>query len=205
MNWSEIGKSVAKAAPMIGGLLGGPAGGAVGAMVASAVGVDNDPSAVANVLQADPEALLRIRELELKNTAELQRMQIGAETARLAQINQTIRAEEASNDAYVRRWRPTYGYAAAFTWSAQMIGLMIIVGYVVVKSPTSASAVISALAGLLGPLMVLWGVALSILGVSISKRSQDKQVAAGQQPPPGLLSVIAQRFAGATEQNNVRE
>lgn len=204
MNWSEIGKSVAKAAPLIGGLLGGPAGGAVGVMVASAVGVDNDPAAVANALQADPAALTRIRELELTRAAELQRMQIEAETARLGEINRTIRAEAASNDAYVRRWRPTYGYAAAFTWSAQMIALMIIVGYVVVKAPTSASTVISALAGLLGPLMVLWGVALSILGVSIAKRSQDKQIAAGQQLPPGLLSVIAQRFAGR-QQNNLRD
>jgi len=203
MNWSAIGQSVAKVAPLIGSLLGGPAGGAVGAMVANAMGVDNNPAAVASVLQADPAVLTRIRELELTHAAELQRMQIEAETARLSEINQTIRAEAASLDPYVRRWRPTYGYAAAFTWSVQMIGLMIIVGYVVVEEPTSASVVISALAGLLGPLMVLWGVALSILGVSIAKRSQDKQIAAGQQPAPGLLTMIAQRFA--TKPINLRD
>lgn len=198
MKWSDIGRIVAKSAPLVGGLLGGPAGAAAGQLVASALGTEPTPAAV-NAALADPESAIKLRALELDHKTELTRLNLEAETARLGEINQTMRSEVASNDPYVRRWRPTYGYAAAITWALQMVGLTAIVGIVAVGSPAQAPAVISALAALLGPLMVLWGVALSILGVSISKRSQDKQVAAGQVPEVGLLGAIAERLRGKND------
>jgi hypothetical protein len=41
-----------------------------------------------------------------------------------------------------------------------------------------------------------WAVALSVLGVNVAKRSQDKQVTAGQQPGGGLLGAITKRLGG---------
>ena len=38
----------------------------------------------------------------------------------LAEVNQSLRTEVASQDAYVRRMRPTFGYLMALTWAAQM-------------------------------------------------------------------------------------
>jgi len=35
----------------------------------------------------------------------------------------------------------------------------------------------------------MWGIALAVLGVNVHKRSQDKQVAAGQAPS-GILNAI---------------
>jgi len=49
----------------------------------------------------------------------------------LQQVNQTIRAESVSDDAYVRRMRPTFGYIMAFTWAAQMGAI----AYTVVADP----------------------------------------------------------------------
>jgi len=77
--------------------------------------------------QVPPEQLIEAnRHLEYMSRLEIQR-----ENQILAKVNATIRAEAASEDAYVRRWRPTFGYA----------------------------------------------VALSVLGINVAKRSQDKALA----------------------------
>ena len=55
--------------------------------------------------------------------------------ATLSEINQTIRAEVASQDKYVRRMRPTFGYLMALTWATQMFGIAyIIIGAKAFKS-----------------------------------------------------------------------
>lgn len=196
MNWSDIGDAVAKAAPLVGSLLGGPAGGAVGGLVAKALGTAPEPDAVAAAIKADPGTLERVRHLELEHEADLTRMHLEAETARLAEVNKTIRAEAASQDAYVRRWRPTYGYLTAAAWFFQMTGFTVILGMVAYTNPSDLAAVVGALGTVLSALLGLWGVALAVLGVNISSRSKDKQVSAGQQPPQGLLSAFAKRIAG---------
>ena len=196
MDWSDIGGMVAKAAPLVGSLLGGPAGGAVGSLVATALGSEATPEATAKALQADPAALERVRTLELENERELTRMHLEAETARLAQVNKTMRAEVASNDGYVRRWRPTFGYAVALAWVVQAFGIIGACLYAAIATPTEAGPIINAVGDMVSALDMQWAVALSVLGVSAAKRSQDKQVAAGQRPDGGLLGALAKRLAG---------
>jgi len=106
------------------------------------------------------------------------------EEAALTQVNRTMRAEVTSDDAYVRRWRPTFGYAVALTWTVQMGGLT----YAVVMTPEFAGKILAAMTNL----SMTWGIALSILGINVAKRSRDKEIAAGRLPEPGLL----QRLAG---------
>ncbi|MBI5162456.1 MAG: ribokinase [Magnetospirillum sp.] len=84
----------------------------------------------------------------------------------LAQVNATFRAEVRSDDAYVRRWRPTFGYAVAATWSATM-GAM---AWAVVAAPAQAPTIIAAMVNT----APIWGIALAVLGISVVKRSQDK-------------------------------
>lgn len=189
MDWSDVGDIVAEAAPLIGGILGGPAGAAVGSMVASAFGAEPNPDAVAAAVQGDPEAALKLRRLEQEHIRELERMHLEAETSRLAQINKTMRAEAAANDPYVRRWRPTFGYVAALTWAAQ-IGAT---AYAVIGSPARAAEIIQAVTAL----TPMWSVALAVLGISISKRSADKQVAAGQRPSGALAGLLSGIIPGA--------
>lgn len=71
MNWKEVGKKIAKAAPMLGTALGGPMGGALGGIVASAFGVENDPTAVMQAINKDPEILVKLKDIELKNEQHL--------------------------------------------------------------------------------------------------------------------------------------
>ncbi|HAE02162.1 3TM-type holin [Hwanghaeella sp. LZ110] len=85
----------------------------------------------------------------------------------LQQVNQTIRAESVSDDAYVRRMRPTFGYIMAFTWAAQMGAI----AYTVVADPQQAAPVIAAVASL----GTIWTVGLSVLGIYVYRRSGEKQ------------------------------
>lgn len=59
---------------MLGALLGGPAGGAVGAMVASALGVANAPAAVTEAISTDPEALVKLKQIESDRAVRLQEL-----------------------------------------------------------------------------------------------------------------------------------
>ena len=63
--WSDIGKLIGSAAPIVGTALGGPAGAAVGSLVAGLLGVDNEPDAVANAIKADPNIVVKLKQLEV--------------------------------------------------------------------------------------------------------------------------------------------
>ena len=69
MNWMDIGKqAIQMGAPILGGALGGPAGAAVGAMIANQFGIDTPtPDNIMAAIKADPDAALKLREIELRN------------------------------------------------------------------------------------------------------------------------------------------
>lgn len=179
--WDNVKKIIGTAAPMIGTLIGGPAGTAVGGMVASALGVENTPNAIEQELKANPEALLKLKQLESDERVRLRELsveqsKIESEERRnqLTQQHATMQAELASNDPYVRRWRPTFGYAMCVAWCLLFAGI----AYALVASPEHAAEMINAVVAL----TPLFSVALAVLGISIHKRSQDKQVAKGVKP-----------------------
>lgn len=62
--WYNIKELIGTSAPVIGTLLGGPAGGAVGGLISKVLGVDNTPEAIELALMNNPDALLKIKELE---------------------------------------------------------------------------------------------------------------------------------------------
>lgn len=88
------------------------------------------------------------------------------ETA-LSEVNTTMRAEAASSDAYVRRMRPTFGYLMAITWAAQMLGL----AYIVVFETEKAANVLNSMEAL----STIWAMGLSVLGIYVYKRSEEKK------------------------------
>lgn len=146
------------------------------------------------------EALARLgedlsaRPLDRQASAEVHRhleqglaLRLAHEGAALEEVNRSLRTEAVSGDAYVRRWRPTFGYAVAIAWSIQMLAL----SWTIAVSPAAATDLLSNLGGL----GFLWGVALSVLGVNVVKRSQDKAVAFGAAPPTRSSSLF-DAFAG---------
>lgn len=74
MSWDDIGKTIGSVAPMLGTLLSPVTGGAsvaIGAMIASVLGVENDPEAISQAIKDDPNAFLKLKELEQKESASL--------------------------------------------------------------------------------------------------------------------------------------
>lgn len=186
----SIALGIAQFVPGIARWLGGDKAGDVADKV---IGVAKQVTGIANPQQS-LEKLRTQAELQVKLQQAMNPVivaQYEAEARELESINATIRAESRSKDAFVRRWRPYFGYVLATTWGMQMTALSILI----VQNPTAAPAVIGAMAGL----SAMWGIALAVLGVSIHKRSQDKQVCAGQTPAPGMLQAVASKLMGGAQ------
>ena len=64
--------------------------------------------------------------------------------------------------------RPTFGYIIAITWAAQMFAI----AYVMVFETTQAALVIEAVQSL----GTIWGIGLSVLGIYVYKRSEEKKI-----------------------------
>jgi hypothetical protein len=86
----------------------------------------------------------------------------------MSEINQSLRAEISSSDVFVRRMRPTFGYLMAVTWAAQMFGI----AYVVIFETEKAPAVLNSMEAL----SAIWAIGLSVLGIYVYKRSEEKKV-----------------------------
>ena len=171
MNWSKVGERIAGYAPLLGSVIGGPAGGAIGSVVASVFGVENTPESILKAVNADPEAGLKLRRIEIENKQAIEKDL----TERLRVVNKTIQVESNSADPFVRRWRPFYGYCVAISWLIQMLGFTFVFGYTALAKPDNLTTVIQQFAILSGSLISLWGIALAVLGVSVHKRSKDKE------------------------------
>lgn len=121
-----------------------------------------DQAGIVAALQADPG-------LAAKMATAAMEVELGLERERYRQLeitNATMQAEAKSNDPFVRRMRPTFGYvmAAAWLWSFGTIG------YMTLTQPDRAPALMSALSDT----WWLWTVGLSVLGIYVAARSQEK-------------------------------
>ena len=79
--WDNIKELIGTSAPVLGTLLGGPAGGAVGGLISKVLGVDNTPEAIELALMNNPDALVKIKELE--TSKELAILQAELENKRI--------------------------------------------------------------------------------------------------------------------------
>jgi len=180
----SLASTIASFAPMLGGLIGGPGGAVLGKLVASTFGSDTeDPKELERLIKADPQAAIKLREIELSNKVELEKLVIASEANRLVSeaskiesVNATMRAEAVSGDVWQRRWRPFWGYISGVAFFVQILAII----YVMIAAPATAAAVIASLASL----QVFWGVPLAILGISAYQRGKEKRTALGEQAEP---------------------
>jgi hypothetical protein len=107
-----------------------------------------------------------------RHAEEMAKIELDQYKDALSETNQTVRAEISSSDAYVRRMRPTFGYLMAITWAAQMLGL----AYVIVFQTDKAGFVLNAMSNL----SAIWAMGLSVLGIYVYKRSEEKKAAPGE-------------------------
>jgi len=180
MDWKKLGTNVAKiGAPLLGGALGGPGGAAIGSMVASLFGTENDPTAIYQAMQSDPQAVMKLRELELKHKERLEELQV--EQARIdsaerlgtiQQINETMRAESKSEHWIQYSWRPVNGFAFA----AAILLIYFVLPLAGETPPTVPEWI-----------WIGWG---TILGVTTWDRGKEKRIVAGENKPGMIQSAI---------------
>ena len=193
--WSGIKKIIGGAAPVLGTVLGGPFGAAAGALVADALGVDATPAAVERVLQQDPHALAKVAAMEAEKRGELEKLLVQAAVVEASEYHHTRRTEITSTDKFVSRWRPFFGWIVALCFGAQFMLYLVAGAYAVLWQPDTIGTTFDGLAKLTGATTVIWGIAFSVLGLNITQRSRDKQIAAGHVPPRGLMDGLAEAFS----------
>jgi len=106
MNWRDVAETVGKAAPILGGVLAGHAGAGVGSLIARALGVNDDPAEVERALRQDPQAALKLREVEAS-----------LEQALIQQRGSVVKAEAQGESWLQRNWRPL-----VMLWFAALVG-----------------------------------------------------------------------------------
>lgn len=155
MEWKEIASTVGKIAPLLGPLLAGPAGVAVtiGGVIASALGVDNTPDAVSQAISINPDAAVKLAQIEKDKTVELQGLAVtsasnilAADTQRILAVNATMQAEAGSEHWPSYSWRPFIGFIAG----AMLFGCYFVLplrGIPVPPVPESAWIMIGAVLG----------------------------------------------------------
>lgn len=192
MDWSKVGTAVAQYAPLASGLLFGSRGDAAAALISDVLGVKNEPDAILEAIKNDPQAVLDLKKFELDNKADLQRMTLAAETKRIEEetkrgetVNSTMLVEYANKDSYVRRVRPTFGYAMIY---CMVLMFTTVTGTIIFKGVDAGVKVIIAYASM--QWIIVAG--LSAFGVYIKKRSDDKAGGGGL----GLFGALTKRLAG---------
>lgn len=73
---SGLAKLIGKVAPGLGALLGGPAAGIGLAMLANAFGVAGDPEKLASVIGSDPDAVMRLKQLEYNHAESITKLTV---------------------------------------------------------------------------------------------------------------------------------
>lgn len=146
-------------------------------LVARQITGQNSDEAALTSLKAEPGLQLEFQRAMNEHAIQL----FQDETRRLEAINATIRAEVASMDPYVRRWRPTFGYIGALSFGAMMLGL----AYTIFDNPSEAAKVATAIGSMSG----VWAPLMAVLGVAVWARSQDKK-----PPQTATLASVARRL-----------
>ncbi len=132
--------------------------------------VTTHAEAEAAILAATPDQMLAFKVAD-QNFALAMRKE---DTATLGITNKTIQIESGSTDWFVRRWRPFFGYCVAISWITQMSGITFVFCYVAITSPVDLVGLVGQLGLLAGALTGMWGLALTVLGLSVHQRSKDK-------------------------------
>lgn len=186
MDWQSIGKQISSYAPMLSTILaatgvGAPAAAAVsaaGVLISGALGVPNTPDDVAQALVSNPDAAVKIKQIEddhadnLAKIAQLsEETELNAQVNQISQVNSTMQVEDKTR---VFSWRDFWGYVSgcAFAFVVAIIGYLVGVS-VYYNHPEQLSAI----PAIVGSFSVLFGIAATVLGVQSSIQTHHEGMA----------------------------
>lgn len=103
MDWKQVGNTaIAVGAPLLGGALFGPAGAAIGSIIAGKLGIspESTPEQVLAAINGDPDAALKLRQIETTHIERLQELE-----------NEKLRIETAdvqsARSVHQHHWMPS--------------------------------------------------------------------------------------------------
>jgi hypothetical protein len=201
LEWKDVADMVGKIAPMLGAALGGPGGFAIGSVVSSALGVENSPDAVMQALKTDPQAAVKLREIESNERIKLREFamleanaQISAAVQNADSVNRTIQAEANSERWQTYSWRPMIGFAVAFNVAVSsllVLGVFLPLMFGGAAGAQASAQAVGHLPMVLGALAGINGTVLPILGIASWFRG--KMQADPNIPPATALPVFGEK------------
>lgn len=186
MQWKDIVGDIAKFAPVAGTIVGGPAGaavGMVGSLIAHALGVDATPDAVQSAIATDPQAALKLRELELNNAVQLQQLAITQEQNRLAAETATYQAEIADRDSARKREEAVKDWTPSVMAYLVTLGFFSVLGFLLYYGKPAAGG--DALLVMLGALGTAWTAIISYYYGSSKGSDRKTELLASSVPAKG--------------------
>jgi len=189
MDWKALGKKiVGLGAPLVGTALAGPAGGTVGAMVANLFGADpEDPEDVAAKIEADPQAVFKVRQMQLNHRERLEelalehaRLETEQAVTQVREVNATMRVEAQAEHWPQWSWRPFWGFISGLSFLAVCV-FVCVLGYRAIEGKDSNA--IGMIPMVIGAFTTLFTVPGAILGISAWGRNKLKQSGVAEKLP----------------------
>lgn len=196
MDWKTIAPLVGAVAPLAGSILGGlipfPGGSIIGEklgkIIAGQLGVAPTPEAVSEKLATSGEetkraainAAVEQARVEVDGFVAYERAVLEAQVKNLADVNATMRAENAAPESmFYRGWRPAFGWTFVVVWGAFGLMLTYVTGRAVLASAEPMKTLTDA-----WPLFASYfGPGAAVLGVLIPSRSFEKKAAIENAAP----------------------
>lgn len=180
MDWKDIATLIRDDAPALSGILaatgvGAPVAAAIaaaGSLAGAALGVPGTPDDVGKALQVNPDAAVKLRQLETDEAKTLATLaaqtrvaEITADSDAVKATNTTMQAEAAADHWPTYSWRPFIGFAVG---ANIILSTCMVVGVFVAMCLNAAGAdkAVAALPGALGALAALVALASPILGIA---------------------------------------
>ncbi len=195
--WDSIKDKVGKVAPILANAIM-PGSGVALSFVANALGVGSDPEAISNALNnASSADVAKLREIEATHKERLAEIalqresnQLAADTARIGEVNESIRSEHQAKHWWSSAWRPFWGFVSAIAFLVVVVYVSILAHMAIVKSNSDAMTMIPQL---LTSITLLFSIPGAILGVSAWHRGKMQRVQAGEQLKEGLIAKVVKK------------
>lgn len=158
--------------------------------VGSSLGsINNDIAQKAGLALSDVENAISSEQIPLEELKEANRhleksqeIENSLDIRTLELIHDTMRGELKSEDRFVRFWRPAFGYSVALSWLMTMAAIC----YLAAGSNPRAPELINALVETTS----LWGIALGVLGISVVKSANGKNVSGSDKTLSKIINKL---------------
>lgn len=182
---------VASVAPMIAKAIVGDTAGKVTEFVVDKLGMEKGSSAedIERKCEENPELLVKLKNIESDERAEIERLAAESGINLVSEVNQTMREELQSGNAYQKSWRPSFAYVTMVS-----VGSVVFVCvYAFVKclnNPGLFAGTTEMVEVMLSNLIPIFIFMFSVLGVYTHNRTKEKLSGVSVGKSGGFMNIV---------------